>query len=205
MINILGMGPGHRDYIAPIALQLIYRSDVLIGGKRLLNDYCDKGTDSIVIGNNLKEVMDFIIDNQYDKEISVLLSGDTGYYSMLNYIKRYIQDESVLNVIPGISSFQYLFAKLKKTWQDTYLGSVHGRELDYVGILKDMGSVTLLTDNKENSPSNIAKVLMDNNLENAKIYVGESLSYDDEKITIGSPREIMSRNFGMSVVVIEHE
>lgn len=205
MINILGMGPGHRDYVTGMALKIIDSCDVIVGGKRILKDYADDSKEVLTIGSNLKEILRYLNEHKYDREIAVLLSGDTGYYSMLSYIKRNLDDHQALNVIPGISSFQYLFARIKKTWQDAYLGSVHGRELDYISILKDKSTVVLLTDFKDNSPSNIAKRLLAEGYDDANMYIGEELSYDTEKITKGKPSDIIGKAFGMSVVVIENE
>lgn len=204
-INILGMGPGHRDYVTGKALKIIEDSEVIIGGNRILKDYGSNDKELLAIGSNLKEIIQYLNKNKYEKNIAVLLSGDTGYYSMLTYIKKNIDDHNALNVIPGISSFQYLFAKIKKTWQNAYLGSVHGRELDYINILRNNSMVVLLTDNKNNSPSNIARKLLDEGFHNCTMYVGEELSYDNEKITKGRPDEIVNKEFGMSVVVIENE
>jgi len=45
-----------------------------------------------------------------------------------SFLKRVGASE--LEVIPGISSFQYMFAQLKMTWKDFSLASMHGRESD---------------------------------------------------------------------------
>lgn len=139
-----------------------------------------------------------------EKKISLLLSGDTGFYSMLNYLKKYFGDEDI-EVLPGISSYQYLMAKLKKSWHNSYVGSVHGRDLDIINLTKSYDSVILLTDNK-NSPANIASRLLEEGIQNKRIIVGENLSYENERIIRGLPEEITRiDDIGMSVVVIEND
>lgn len=201
-ICILGMGPGHRDYILPVTLRIIDESDVLIGGKRILKDFVDKGKELVYIDSSLSKIIHFIDENKNEKKISLLLSGDTGFYSMLSYMKKHFSDEE-LKVVPGISSFQYLMGKVNRAWQDSFVGSVHGRELDIVSVVKKYDSVILLTDNKY-SPSRIADILIGEGINNRIMIVGENLSYDNERIIIDTCENISSmKNIGMSVVVIE--
>ncbi len=37
--NIVGIGPGHRDYLLPAALAAINSADTLIGGERQLSHF----------------------------------------------------------------------------------------------------------------------------------------------------------------------
>lgn len=201
-IFVLGMGPGHRDYILPITLRIIDESDVLIGGKRILKDFENKGKELIYIDSKLSKIIEYIKVNMKKKKISLLLSGDTGFYSMLDYLKKHFEVQE-MEVFPGISSYQYLMGKLKKTWHNSFVGSVHGRELDIAAIVKKYNSVILLTDNN-NSPSKIANIITKAGLKNKVMVVGENLSYENEKIIIDSPENIAKiKDFNMSVVVIE--
>ncbi|SKC75642.1 precorrin-6y C5,15-methyltransferase (decarboxylating) subunit CbiE [Maledivibacter halophilus] len=201
-IYVLGMGPGHMDYVFPITSKIIEESDVLIGGKRILADFKDGKQELIYIDSKLSKIIEYIKDNKNKKKISLLLSGDTGFYSMLNYLKKHFEDREI-EVIPGISSYQYLMGRLKKSWHNSFVGSVHGRELDIINIVKKYDSVILLTDNN-NSPSRIADLLIKSEIKNKRIIIGENLSYENERIIIDTPERIAKiKNFSMSVVVIE--
>ncbi|WP_432665698.1 precorrin-6y C5,15-methyltransferase (decarboxylating) subunit CbiE [Wukongibacter baidiensis] len=203
-INILGMGPGHRDYVLPITSRTIEESDVLIGGKRILKDFENTGKELIYIDSKLSKIIEYIKKNKEEKNISLLLSGDTGFYSMLGYMKKHFKEDE-MKVIPGISSFQYLMGKINRTWHNSFVGSVHGRELDIISIVKKYDSVVLLTDNK-NSPSKIASMLMEEGIKNKKIIVGENLSYENERIIIDSCEYVSKMiDIQMSVVVIEND
>lgn len=202
-ICILGMGPGHRDYILPVTLRIIEESDILIGGRRILKDFENNGKELIYIDSGLQKIVEYIYDNKDEKKVSLLLSGDTGFYSMLSYMKKHFRDDE-LKVVPGISSFQYLMGKINRVWQDSFLGSVHGREVDIVGAVKKYDSVVLLTDSKY-SPSRIAEILINAKINNKIMIVGENLSYLNERIVIDTFENIVSmKNLGMSVVVIEN-
>lgn len=203
-INVLGLGPGNPNYILPLTSETIKQSDVVIGGKRNLNSVNTVDKKIVEITGSLINVIDYIKANKDKEVISVIVSGDTGFYSMLKFIKKHF-DDNELNVIPGISSMQYMFAKIKETWDDAFVGSVHGRELNIIEKVKKYKKVGLLTD-KINTPQNIAKRLEEAGLSNVKIYVGENLSYENEKITFGSIEDIISKKeFDMSVVIIVNE
>ena len=124
---------------------------------------------------------------------------------MLTFMKKHFSDEE-LEVIPGISSVQYMFAKISDYWYDAYLSSGHGKEFDYVTKLKEYGKLGMLTDNK-NTPQEIAKQLTENGLGETLIYVGENLSYEDEKIYKYKAKELenIEYKFKMNVVVLKSE
>lgn len=200
-VYILGMGPGSPDYFLPVSLKIIKECDILIGGQRNLTPFLASGQEIIFLNADLLGVITKVKESYQQKKIAFLLSGDTGFYSMLTFLKKYFTSEE-LEVIPGISSFQYLLAKLKETWHDAYLGSLHGRQFDLLKAVKEHGKVVVLTDG-ENTPQKIAEILEANGFSRKKVIVGENLSYPEERITIGSPAEIsLIKDFALSVVVI---
>ena len=93
-------------------------------------------------------------------------------------------------------------SKLGKPWQEAKLSSLHGREGDFIKEVREVNLSIWLTD-KINNPTKLAKQLHDENIE-CTIYVGENLSYEDEKITIGSPKEIEAKEFSeLNIMVVE--
>ncbi len=203
-ISVVGIGPGHPDYILPIVKKIIQDSDILIGGRRNLRSVNTRNKEIIHITSDLKKIVDYLKENYKKKKITVIVSGDCGYYSFLKYIKKNI-DKKLLHVVPGISSMQYMFSKIGESWDDAYIGSLHGREEDFIEELKIHNKVGLLTDKKW-TPSRIAEELINNEMYDKTIYVGENLSYENEKITQGTPKEISEiENFNMCVVVIKDE
>ncbi len=180
-INILGLGPGNKDYILPVTLKKIQNSDVIIGAKRNIDSLNFVNKEVIILKSNLDEIINYINKNKSNKKISIVVSGDTGFYSLLRFVKKHVPLEE-LTIIPGISSMQYLFAKIGHTYEDAHLTSLHGRNNDFIQKVKEYDLVGILTDNVW-TPASIAKSLVKNNIINKYIYVGEKLSYEDEKIT----------------------
>ena len=201
MINIIGLGPGEFDYITKLGEKLIYSSEVLIGGKRNLESIKDFSGEKIVLGNNLKEMLEYIKAN-LSKNISVIASGDPSIYGIGKYLSSNIEHEN-LNIVSGISSLQYIFSRIHTDMNDVYITSSHGKVPDFDYILSH-SKVCMVTDNKI-GPHEISREIENRNLKKT-VVVGENLSYPNEKITVGSPSEILKIDkFDMSVVVILDE
>lgn len=206
-INVVGLGTGNTDYLTGAGIRYIKSAEIIIGGERQLEDISSLVSESQekYILKKLSEMIEFISANE-GREITVIVSGDTGFYSLLNYLKKNINGR-VFNTVPGISSFQYLFAKLGETWENYSLYSVHGRELDIPKVYEESrAGIVLLTDS-ENSPYIIGRILMKNNFPYAKLICGERLSYPDEMITefYAKDYEKHNREYKMNVLIIKKE
>ena len=198
MINVIGLGPGNTDYITKLGEKLIQNSDVVIGGKRNLESIIDFEGEKIEISSNLKEIVEYINNNKH-KQISVIASGDPLIYGIGRYLSKNIDKED-LNIVSGISSLQYIFSKVHIDMNDLYITSSHGKTPDFDYVLSHK-KVCMVTD-KIIGPKEICKQILDRNLEKT-IVVGENLSYDNERITLGSPEDILNlEDFDMCVVVI---
>ena len=198
MITLVGLGPGSKEYMLLKAIETLNNSSIVIGFSRAVESLDFISTPKVAV-NNLKGIIEFI-ENNPSENISVVASGDPCFYGVLNYLKRNINEE--ITVIPGISSFQYLMSKLGKPWQEAKLSSLHGREGDFIKEVREVNLSIWLTD-KINNPTKLAKQLHYENIE-CTIYVGENLSYEDEKITIGSPKEIEAKEFSeLNIMVVE--
>ncbi len=202
MVKILGLGPGHEDYIIPKVIKELEKSDYIVGFERaisslkFLNSINDERFKRV---KGLKEIIEFLNENK-EKRISIVASVDPTFYGITNYICKNYEGE--VSIVPGISSFQYLTCRVNKTWNDAFVGSMHGREENFIEVVKENKLSIWLTD-KKNTPSELSKRLIENSIE-CTIYVGENLSYEDENITIGSPRESCEKDYGdLSVIIIE--
>ncbi|MGE4283636.1 MAG: precorrin-6y C5,15-methyltransferase (decarboxylating) subunit CbiE [Clostridia bacterium] len=204
-VYVLGVGPGSPDYVLPIVTKLVSESDIIIGGQRNLDIFQLADKKTMIIKNNLAEIVDEIKAKRDLYTISVLVSGDPGFYSMLNFLLQHFDKED-LEVIAGISSTQYLISRMKTCWQDAVLTSLHGRmDDDLINIVGNNRKVVLLTD-YQFSADKIASYLLDKGISGKRITVGENLSYPDERIVEGSLKDISQiNNFKMSVMVIEDE
>lgn len=184
-IIVAGIGPGNPAYMVPEAIQAIEKAQVLVGGKRALAQFAasEAGTQkTMAIGGDISAVMDFIGENLSQQNVVVMVSGDPGYYSLLDALRRSFPQE-VIQVIPGISSFQLAFARLALPWHEAELLSFHGRVPAEGKLAYSKGRLLgMLTDSKYNSHT-ISELLMARGWPpEAELAICSRLSYEDEAI-----------------------
>ena len=205
-INVVGLGPGNIKYLSTSGIECIKEAEIIVGSTRQLSDLKTiiSEKQEIYILGKLAELIAYLKEN-IDRKITIIVSGDTGYYSLVPYLSKNLSKD-ILNIIPNISSYQYLFSKLGENWQNFRLASVHGREFDYVKNIddKEIAGLVLLTDDIQN-PYEVSKNLYNNGIRNLTVIVGENLSYDNEKITILEIEdyEKLNRKFDMNVLVLK--
>lgn len=204
-IHIVGLGPGGADYLLPAARRVIEKSDAVVGGKRHLAALDLSGKETLELTGDLAAVVDYLKKNSGKKVISVLASGDPGFYGILGYLKKHFTGDE-LDCVPGISSLQYLFARIGMTWEDAFQGSLHGRDADVVGTVRDHRKAGFLTDDSTGYRE-IARLLCENGLGERMMYVGSNLSYEDEEILRGRAKDLAGaeKKFNLCVVVIADE
>ena len=205
-INVVGLGPGNIKYLSTTGIECIKEAEIIVGSTRQLSDLkaIISERQEIYILGKLTELIAYLKEN-IERKITIIVSGDTGYYSLVPYLSKNLSKD-ILNIIPNISSYQYLFSKLGENWQNFRLASVHGREFDYIKNIddKDIAGLVLLTDDIQN-PYEVSKNLYNNGIRNLTVIVGENLSYDNEKITILEIEdyEKLNRKFNMNVLVLK--
>ena len=205
-INVVGLGPGNIKYLSTAGIDCIKEAEILIGSTRQLSDLktvISEKQEIYTLGK-LNELIGYLKEN-IERKITIIVSGDTGYYSLVPYLSKNLSKD-ILNIIPNISSYQYLFSKIGENWQNFRLASVHGREFDYVKNIddEDIAGLVLLTDDIQN-PYEVSKNLYNSGVRNLTVIVGENLSYDNEKITILEIEdyEKLNRKFDMNVLILK--
>ena len=200
-VFLVGCGCG-REGMTDGARKALAQADLLIGAGRLLEEMqAYRGRKLEIV--RPEETLHCIEENR-DQCIAVLFSGDTGFYSGAAKLIHLLQKEGIkADVIPGISSVQYFAARLGRPWQDWNLCSVHGKEIDLQTELKKGKPLFLLTGGGE-SIRNICAELTGQGLGDTPVYVGEALSYPEERIVSGPAREMMEESFrALNVILIE--
>lgn len=197
MIYIVGIGPGHKDYMLNKAIDILENSDIIIGFSRAIDsiNFIDVKKEKI---DSLKGILEKLKNS--DENISLVASGDPNFFGIAEYIKKNLDKD--ISVIPGISSFQYLTSKLNKSWSNAYTGSMHAREGYFLEKIKENNLSIWLCD-KKNTPVELCRILNKENIE-CKVFIGEKLSYEDERIVFGSPKEFLNESFGdLSILIVE--
>lgn len=202
-IIVAGIGPGSEAYIVPQALQAIKNAQALVGGRRALAQFSQAGQSTMAITADLAAVLTFIRQELEQRDVVVMVSGDPGYYSLLDALRREFTP-AVLQVIPGISAMQYAFARLALPWHDAKLVSFHGR-VPAAAVTKYVpGKIMgMLTDSKYNSQTIPELLIKQGWPADTKLHICSRLSYEDEELIeteLGKALTIAARNHCILVV-----
>ena len=205
-VVVVGTGPGDARYISPIALEAIKRAEVLVGGQRLLDVFASPQQQQYPIEQNLSQLIRFIQGQRELRRVVVMVSGDTGIFSLANYLLKHIGGEQ-LEFIPGISSIQVMFARIKRPWNEASILSAHGRFSDSLLAVIKSSRITALFTGEPWTPQAIARYLRQEELPDLAVALGKNLSYPDEQIIYSSLESLLddSADYSNTVMVIFNE
>lgn len=196
MISVIGMGPGNIRYLTLDAYNKIKKSSCLVAFGRISGSVESMGKEVIKV-KSIEEILNIIKEN---RDVTILASGDPCFFSIVECLKN--NGIQIDEVIPGLSSFQYMMAKLKKSWERARFISLHGRSGALDEVLKNEVFV-VLTD-KSHNPQFISKALYGIGVRGT-IYAGFDLSYPEERIVAKRIGEDIEDISSLSVVVVENE
>lgn len=206
-VYIIGIGMGNPETLTVGALNIIKNSNRIIGAERMVNamaKLCENKDLQIAYAIKSNDILKLIEQCHTDSKIVVLMSGDTGFFSGTKKLAALIEekDDITCEVIPGISSLQYLAAKAKINWDDATLVSLHGRKNNPVSSVLKNKKVFFLLD-KNTDVSRVCEELTFAGLGKLKVIAGENLSYPNEKIRVGNACEFAGREFeSLSVMFV---
>lgn len=180
-IYVLGVGPGAPEYVLPAVHTRVQRCQLLVGGSRNQALFPQYRGERVEIGGEIGPLLDYLEAEYRSRQAGVLVSGDPGLFSLLQPLRRRFAAET-LEVVPGISALQYFFARLGLPWHRAVVISLHGREDDtLVQTVQQHDLVGIFTDRRE-TPGRICRRLQQAGIGERRVYVGENLSYPEEKI-----------------------
>lgn len=196
MLTIAGIGPGNPKYLTMEVLDEIIAAEYILAFGRVAKTLSGIREDIVEV-NRVDEISNLLKDR---KDVLLLASGDPNFFGVVDFLKR--KDLAIAKVLPGLSSFQYLMAKLEKPWQEAKFISLHGRSGDLALVGNNKLSIILV--DKDNNPSFISKELHKLNI-SGKMYIGFDLSYESEKIIKINIGQEVENYSSLGVVVIENE
>ncbi len=203
-MNIIGIGPGSKEYLTVGAIDLIESSDVLVGSARSLELFSHVDAENVVleprdIPKTVKKAVTYLEEGF---SVSVLSTGDPGFSGMLKTIQK-ISPNTKLNVVPGISSIQLAAARLQIPWDTANLITIHGGKAPTEDLLDkiDNNKSNILLPNRH--ISELAEYLIDHDFSpEHEITICEKLSYPDEQIVTVTLDEAKHMDFGYMCVVV---
>ena len=234
-ISLVGIGMGTEDGVTVRVQQIIRSCDCLIGAQRMLEcaqRICAQavknadtgkvremqktpGQKAVLVEYRPAEIISYIEGHPEFSHITVLLSGDTGFYSGAKRLAAQLAEQfrdnapgeprkCRIELAPGISSVAYLAARLGTSWEDAALVSLHGKDEDFIQTV-DRNRKTILLLGGGQSGEKVLGRLKEYGMDHVTVHAGSRLSYEDERIVSGKPSELSEKDLeGLCTVLIEN-
>ena len=201
-ICLAGIGMGSKDGQTQEVQHAIETADILLGAERMIERYSAKiekrpyyMTEQIL--PYLEQLQENGITAQKDPlRVTVLFSGDTGFYSGCRKLYVALQEavaigalNAEVRILPGISSVATLAARVGESYEDAAILSMHGKKLNRLSTtVESHEKVFLLTSGSEDIRK-IGRSLAEAGLTDCEVAVGYQLSYPEESIRILTPEQ----------------
>ncbi len=201
-IDVVGIGMGDRATLTHEAAAALDACDCMIGARRMLEA---AAREDIPTYDEIAptRIADCIASHPEHRRVAVVMSGDSGFFSGTKKLLPLLAGHKV-RVIPGLSSMQVLCARLKTSWDDARAISLHGRAGSVVPEVLKYGKVFALTDGAD-ALKRVCADLVDAGLGDARVAVGQRLSYPDEAVVDGTAAALIETDCApLSAMLIEY-
>ena len=202
-VSIVGVGLG-LSTITREAEEAIAQAEVLIGARRTLEIVSGlvAGVPKRLYSHYLPKDISDAIAAENAERFAVLVSGDIGFYSAATKLADALSMYD-LHFVPGISTVNAFFARLKLPWQDAAFVSAHGHETDIVGIIRRNRLTFCLTGNNINA---LGTALCEAGFGRVTTHIVENLGTDTERVYETTADELAHAKFqSMTVLLFVNE
>ncbi|MCB6621680.1 precorrin-6y C5,15-methyltransferase (decarboxylating) subunit CbiE [Mediterraneibacter sp. 210702-DFI.5.30] len=217
-IILAGIGMGSKELITAEVRKLIEEADCLIGAERMLacaiklrnsEEKCTRECTKYQ-EYRTEKIISYLQKHKEYKQIVILLSGDTGFYSGAKNLRNQLLEklslveEKKIKILPGISSLSYLASKVGVSWEDAKILSLHGKDMNFVQTIHRHSKTFLLLGGKDTG-RHFYETLLEYGLGDVQVHVGCQMSYEEEKILSGKLYEMKAEDFeGLCAVLVEN-
>lgn len=202
-LSIIGGGGGVSEYILSIGENEIKSADRVIASERFIKNFNVKNFQPM---GNLYELADKLPSMLEKEKIAVVVSGDPLMYSFCNIIIKKYPDMDI-KIIPGVSSLQILGCLFGITMENSVILSIHGRACSKgkIAYTVSQNSEVFFLCSKDSGVKKIAQALDEYNVRNCEIFIGENLTYENQKLTRGKPEDFLEyENNSLCCVIIRN-
>ncbi|HIP16341.1 MAG TPA: cobalt-precorrin-7 (C(5))-methyltransferase [Methanothermococcus okinawensis] len=205
-VYIVGIGPGSKEYLTLKAVETVKNANIVVGSKRALELFDIEEDKWYVLSKNIVEDLKKVIEyaKKEKKSVVILSTGDPCFSGLLKTLLKYnIVNREDIEVIPGISSIQVAASKLKISWEDYHILTLHGKEENrkvLLDLIKDNKKVIFLPN--KNLKEDIEYLIENGVDENKEIVICENLTYPKERIIECKLKEVLHLNLSYLVVCI---
>ncbi len=201
-ISLVGIGMGAEKTLTLEGKKAFDEAELLIGAKRM-TEAVQKPGQKVLHEYRSEKIVEYIKAHPEYRTVAIALSGDVGFYSGAKKLVDLL--EGNVEVICGISSVVYFMAKIGLSWDDAKIVSAHGRKCNLVSLIRHNLKVFSIL-GTENGVASLAKKLVYYGMGEVTLYVGENLSYENEKIFHDKAENLTEyRGDALSVVTAYNE
>ena len=196
-VVLLGIGMGSKETLTIQGNEAVEQADLIIGARRMADAVALPGQD-VFYEYRSAEIAEYIKKHPEYEKVVIALSGDVGFYSGAKGLLKALDGNA--EIICGISSVVYFMSKIGLSWDDAKIVSAHGRVCNLVSLIRTNQKVFAILGTSDGT-AHLAQKLTDYGMGEVQLYVGENLSYEDEKIFVKQARELTDyRGDALSVI-----
>lgn len=201
MIYVISCGISSQS-ITEEAKGIINNVPIIAGGKRLLDMFANDSHEQMIIGAHAMDTVKSIVARSENRDIAVLASGDALFHGIAGTLAR---ETDKYTVIPNITAFQALCAKVKQSWSDFELFSIHGSNalVPWRKILSAEQAI-IYCDNKLPAHATASKLIEKfPSAARREAVTCENLGMENESIHKGTLRELSKlETAGLSILML---
>lgn len=202
-IVVVGIGQDGASGLGPAARAHLAAARVLAGGRRHLAFFPEFAGERVVLDSDLPGWIEKIKHRDPALKTVILASGDPLFYG----IGRSLLDAlgpAELEFVPHVGSVALAFARLKETWHDACIVSVHGRPLsNLLAPLEQRARKIAVFTDALNGPAAIARLLRAQGLAGAyEMWVCENLDGTEERVRRFEPADLHDVEFAALNIVV---
>ena len=205
-ITLLGIGMGSQKLLTVQGKNSLEQADLLIGARRMVDSVKRPGQD-VFVEYRSQEIRDYIDAHPEYDNIVIVLSGDVGFYSGARKLLEVLcqdsadlrvqrkngsekseeerdssaQNNTEIEIQCGISSVVYFMSQIGLSWDDAKIVSAHGRGCNLISHICYAEKVFSILGTSD-GVAVLAEKLVKCGMGDVLLYVGENLSYENEKI-----------------------
>ena len=224
-ITLLGIGMGSQKLLTVQGKNSLDQADLLIGARRMVDSVKRPGQD-VFVEYRSQEIRDYIDAHPEYDNIVIVLSGDVGFYSGARKLLEVLCQDSAdlrvqrkngsekseeerdssaqnnreIEIQCGISSVVYFMSQIGLSWDDAKIVSAHGRGCNLISHICYAEKVFSILGTSD-GVAVLAEKLVKYGMGDVLLYVGENLSYENEKI-FAKPASELTEYKGDSLSVI---
>ena len=199
-ITLAGVGMGSQASLTKEVEQAIKEADIILGAKRMIGIYEPRLEKKpyYMAGDIIPYLKKLQGNDTFyeDKNVVILFSGDSGFYSGCQSLYRSLRAETEsgaldadISIMPGISSIAYLAACTGESYQDAEICSIHGRKQANLADIIRHNSKTFMLMSGVNDVNSLGQLLLDAGLNQCIVIAGYELSYETQEIMALTPIE----------------